>query len=290
MRYFLPIILSISVTFGVVAKGKKSNSDRPRAFLKVEYDEIHYLEGKNDSIVERTNKAILLVANGASQFYDPQTFYVDSLINDPIGCAARDAVMDEAFAEMHRSGKSPFDYMRERGFMGDSDYRNEKDFNTGVITAVNSNGADYYRYPVEMSDLEWELGDSIKNIMGYECQMAEADYHGRHWIAWFSSEIPIQEGPWQLCGLPGLIMSAKTADMEYEFRISGLQETSENFKPYYNEEKCFSTKRKSYWKMKDYARRNRSSQIAAMTGGAVKPSENVNFTGGYDYIETDYHE
>lgn len=291
MRYFLPIILSLCVTLGVVAKDSNSQTDYPRAFLKVEYEEMHNnpLKWPDVSSSKRT-KFILLIANGSSQYYDPQTFFVDSLKNDPTGKAALDALWEEAYDNMMRGGEVAFFYVEKRGFVRDSRYRNIKDFTTGIITAKNSDGGDRYRYPVEMADLQWELGDSIKTVMNYECQIAEADYHGRHWIAWFTPEIPIQDGPWQLCGLPGLILEAQTDDNEYSFEIKGIQQTDESFKPDFDEAKYYDTKRKSYWKMRDYSRRNRSAQIGAMTGGVVKLSEDVNYKGDIDYIETDFVE
>lgn len=251
MKRIIFYIASVIVTFTIFA-------EVPRAFLKVEYDEIRYLPDRNDSLVGLKHKGILLVANGTSQYYDPQTFFVDSLEHDPGGIVALEIMNQEAWDEFHRSGKEPYYYMKERGFGADNRYRCEKNLETGIISVKNFNGS-FYRYPVEMSDLVWELGDSTKNVMGYECQIAEADYHGRHWKAWFTPEIPVPEGPWQLCGLPGLIMEAEADNYMYEFRITGLQETNECFKPDFDEDQCFNTKRKSFWKMTDYARRNRSS-------------------------------
>lgn len=53
-----------------------------------------------------------------------------------------------------------------------------------------------------------EIADSTKNILGYDCVMATAHYHGRDWTAWFTPDIPLPEGPWKLTGLPGLILEA----------------------------------------------------------------------------------
>lgn len=140
-----------------------------------------------------------------------------------------------------------------------------------------------------MNDLEWEICNSTITVLDYECNLATADYHGRKWHVWFAPDVPVQDGPWQLCGLPGLIMKAETDDGEYGFVITGLQKCHEPFKPILiQEDQLYKTKRKSFLKMKNYSRRNRSAQISAMTGGKV--TVNADYKGKDDYIETDYHE
>lgn len=44
--------------------------------------------------------------------------------------------------------------------------------------------------------MEWKINeDSIKNILGYDCQLAETDFRGRNWKAWFTIDIPLSYGP-----------------------------------------------------------------------------------------------
>ncbi len=267
--------------------------ERPTAFLKAQFTEWHKSrDNKGDAEKEHKvteHKYILQIGNGASYYYDPQTFYVDSLDNDPTGRAIRDQAMSDALQEFSKTGADAFAIMREKGLMPESRYKNQKDFQEQSITVWNSNGADRYQYEVDMNDLQWELCDSTVTVLDYECYLATADYHGRRWNTWFAPEIPVQDGPWQLCGLPGLIMKADTEDGEYGFLITGLQECNESFKPILiDEDELYKTKRKSYLKMRDHGRRNRSAQISAMTGGKVKV--NADYKGIDDFIETDYHE
>ena len=79
-----------------------------------------------------------------------------------------------------------------------------------------------WQYSEDWEKPEWEIGDNTKTILGYECVEASANYRGRKWTAWFAPEIPIQEGPWKLCGLPGLILEAHDANNEYIFEANGL--------------------------------------------------------------------
>ncbi len=269
--------------------------ERPAAFLKAQFTEWHKSRDNKDD-AENVQKAteykyILQIGNGASYYYDPHTFYVDSLENDPTGRAICDQAMSDALHEFMKSGADAFAIMREKGLMPESRYKNQKDFQKQTITVWNSNGADRYQYEVDMNDLQWELCDSTATVLDYDCNLATADYHGRKWNAWFAPEIPVQDGPWQLCGLPGLIMKADTGDNEYGFIITGLQECNEPFKPILiDEDELYMTKRKSYLKMREHGRRNRSAQISAMTGGKVKLNANADYKGTDDYLETDYHE
>ena len=71
--------------------------------------------------------------------------------------------------------------------------------------------------------------DSTKNILEYECVLAESDYHGRHWIAWFAPEIPVDAGPWKLLDLPGLIMEAVDSTGQHHFTATGIESSDISF-------------------------------------------------------------
>ena len=261
------------------------------ATFKAQYDEISYPHNaKTGERAEKVYRSILQVIPGkASYYYNPQTYYVDSLENDPMGKILLSQAWDEALhTAMEDSSEDLFQLLKSQGVSRESSYRCLKDFITEKIRVWDSNMGDKYRYDVDMNDLVWELGDSIKNVMGYDCQLAYTDYHGRRWEAWFAPEIAIQDGPWQLYGLPGLIMEAISVDGDYKFLIKGFQQCNEQLKNPYESENVFISKRKSYLKQKDYTRRNRSAHIAAMTNGAVNVK--ADYTGTDDFLETDYHE
>lgn len=67
---------------------------------------------------------------------------------------------------------------------------------------------------------KWEMSNEQKVILGYTCQKAKTFYLGRHWEAWFTTEIPMSEGPWKLKGLPGLILEAKDKDGFFHLNAS----------------------------------------------------------------------
>ena len=70
-------------------------------------------------------------------------------------------------------------------------------------------------YPI----IKWEIKDSKKTILNFNCQKAEGDFRGRHYTAWFTDKIPIPDGPWKLCGLPGLILEAYDEKKHIRFEL-----------------------------------------------------------------------
>ncbi|WP_378186013.1 GLPGLI family protein [Aquimarina sp. W85] len=65
--------------------------------------------------------------------------------------------------------------------------------------------------------IDWVLQKETKKIGKYNCQKAIADYKGRQWTVWFTTEIPVTRGPWKLRGLPGLILEATENRDKFSF-------------------------------------------------------------------------
>lgn len=74
-----------------------------------------------------------------------------------------------------------------------------------------------FRYEDELPKIAWETGEEVKSILGYQCQKATGSLYGREWTVWFTMDIPVSDGPWLLCGLPGLILEATDGDNIFHF-------------------------------------------------------------------------
>ena len=151
-----------------------------------------------------------------------------------------------------------------------------------------------WRYTETWEKPEWEIEDETRTILGYECVKATADYRGRKWIAWFAPEIPVQEGPWKLCGLPGLILEAYDTDRDYTFEGCGIMQHGLGNVGY-----CINRKSDDYFDVtRDkffnnwwrYKHSNFTAKIRAAygVGPAPSPEENKPKTINYDKEETDY--
>lgn len=79
------------------------------------------------------------------------------------------------------------------------------------------------QYTEPVPKQQWTLKDEQQTIHGYRCQKASCRWRGRDYEAWFTSEVPIQRGPWKFGGLPGLIVKISDAKKEYNFELVKLE-------------------------------------------------------------------
>lgn len=71
--------------------------------------------------------------------------------------------------------------------------------------------------------MKWTLTQETDTICGYHCQKALTHYHGRDFEAWFTTEVPLNYGPWKFGGLPGLIIKVYDKDKFYTFECVNLE-------------------------------------------------------------------
>ncbi len=65
----------------------------------------------------------------------------------------------------------------------------------------------------KLPEYKWEILKQKKVIAGYSCKLAKTiELDGSEIFAWYTDEIPINEGPRELWGLPGLILQAQIND------------------------------------------------------------------------------
>ena len=70
---------------------------------------------------------------------------------------------------------------------------------------------------------DWQLmeGDSV--VCSYPCKKAQTTFRGRTWTVWYSLDLPYSDGPWKLCGLPGLILHARDNEGKFIFNCVGIE-------------------------------------------------------------------
>jgi len=73
----------------------------------------------------------------------------------------------------------------------------------------------------ENLQFDWKILNEKEKIGTYDTQKATADFGGRKWIAWFTSDLPFQDGPYKFHGLPGLIVKIEDSERNYSWVLQG---------------------------------------------------------------------
>ncbi|WP_312769690.1 GLPGLI family protein [Epilithonimonas sp.] len=73
----------------------------------------------------------------------------------------------------------------------------------------------------ETIKFDWKILSDKEKIGEYNTQKATTEFGGRKWTAWFSTDIPFQDGPYKFYGLPGLIVKIEDEGKNYSWLLSG---------------------------------------------------------------------
>jgi len=67
----------------------------------------------------------------------------------------------------------------------------------------------------------WKIDSQKEKIGEYNAQKATTEYGGRKYTAWFTTDIPLQDGPYKFHGLPGLIVKISDDGNNYSWELKG---------------------------------------------------------------------
>ncbi|AZA47901.1 GLPGLI family protein [Chryseobacterium carnipullorum] len=67
----------------------------------------------------------------------------------------------------------------------------------------------------------WNILNDKQKIGEYNAQKATTEFGGRKWTAWFSTDLPFQDGPYKFFGLPGLIVKIEDDQKNYSWVLQG---------------------------------------------------------------------
>ena len=133
-----------------------------------------------------------------------------------------------------------------------------------------------YVYEEPMQRISWRLikGDE-RVILGQRCRRAECDFRGRHWTAWYAPDLPINDGPYKLDGLPGLILAAESASGQIDIEAVVIRKAGAhpiNVRDYFGaDETRFITDRKGYYRTISRSKWNFSGSAATLGFGVTNP-------------------
>lgn len=91
------------------------------------------------------------------------------------------------------------------------------DFKTYLFRSISM---DKYKIKEDKKP-EWKILPDKQKIGEYNAQKAITTLGGRDWTAWFTTDIPFQDGPYIFYGLPGLIVKLEDATGTHSMMLVG---------------------------------------------------------------------
>ncbi len=159
----------------------------------------------------------------------------------------------EAYKDRERTQQS-FNEMRSKMPMSALNFYIFKRQNSAEVSFTEKIVKDNYRYEQNIDDLNWEILPETKEVAGFLAQKAKASFSGRNYTAWFTTEIPISEGPYKFRGLPGLILEISDDKDYYTFKLNGFKELNDEISMEFDPDDYLEVSRERFLQIKkEYA-------------------------------------
>ena len=221
MKFLVVIFLSLLSSITCLAQNT-SKLLKDTTTLRVYY--IHSKKEKAMDKSARVDTMLLDIGKSFSRFYDPGRLKRDSTISnlmnatDPATIKEVHVLKNEEVNGMSdMAGTVSSDAMEGESYQIIKSKKGEIsvfDYGASALTKVQYD--DFFDKP------NWQLQEGTDTVAGYDCQKATLNFRGRNYTAWFTTEIPISEGPWKLFGLPGLILKVEDSEKLFSFVMIGL--------------------------------------------------------------------
>ena len=276
MKTIVSILLLSSLA--VQATAREPMIDR--AHMKCLYRYVYTFDTLKNEL--RDDLLILQIGKEVSKCYSYYTFQSDSLQRTPDGAKVWSELFRRAIEKDGIYGDFP--HVRMSTYV----YKN---YPTGQMTITDRISSQGYRYVDSLHAQMWTMTDSTREVLGYTCQQATADFRGRHWTAWFATDIPVSDGPWKLGGLPGLILEAYDEGQQHVFTVVGLERVADE--PIIFNQKDGHNRRFEPTNRLDFLRMERrflmdSNSFIQMETGIDLLGDEPNQVMRYDLLERDY--
>lgn len=171
-----------------------------RADSRVEY-ELQYKKDTNSSRYLTDLFYLDICGNQQSFFYSRKTQFRDSIRN-----------------AMLQNGENNYDILEEiRTIPKGAAWYLNKNFKYRKFTYYYNILKEISYSTNELTIPTWNFTNDTLTINGALCYKAIAQMLGREWIAWYDPSIAINDGPWILWGLPGLIVRAYDSNKYFIF-------------------------------------------------------------------------
>lgn len=168
--------------------------------------EYRFIPDSNNKTEVKTEMMLLDIDKNGSNYYSHDKFVADS-----IGKA-------DLEKQLKAGGGSISVNRREKP--GQVSYKVTKEYPDFKTYLFRNISVDKYKIKEDKKP-EWNILPDKQKIGEYNAQKATTSFGGREWTAWFTTEIPFQDGPYKFYGLPGLIVKIEDATGSHSMVLAG---------------------------------------------------------------------
>ncbi len=232
----------------------------------------------------RTDTMSLLIGNSQSKFHNPAKYQRDSLFASVLSNLNPSTIQSISVLKSENATDLS-DYPGTTSSSNSNDgesYQILKNRTSGMITYLDYVGGgmmqnDSYQYEDQLNgSFNWKIDPETSDVLNYSCQKATVSFRGREYTAWFTSDIPVSDGPWKFIGLPGLILKVYDSEQRFSFELIGIENLQPPVPVSFDEAK-FKCNRKQ---LADLKKKQGAGTQINIHGGNVVISEKP---GKYEY-------
>jgi len=196
-----------------------------------------------------------------------------------------DSVMDAQFKKnMAVQSDDPISMSGKQGVVAYKVLKSYPDFKINHIVTLDMTLYDAN----QQIKINWKILPDKDKIGIWAVQKAETDFAGKKWIAWFSTEIPIQDGPYKFYGLPGLIVKIEDRSGFHKMELKGIKNnTLERDILAFEFEKSIPVNYKKYQTIYKNYRKDPLANFrkAALSGQTYMVDDSGKEVRGQDYVK-----
>ena len=165
-----------------------------------------FISDSTDKSAVTSEVMLLDIDKNGSNYYSQQKFVVDSTAKADLEKQLKSSPNN---ISIHRKDKP--------GMVSYKVTKQYPDFKTYLFTGISS---DSYKIEEDQKP-EWKILPDKQKVGEYNAQKATTNFGGREWTAWFSTDLPFQDGPYKFYGLPGLIVKIEDKTGSHSMTLVG---------------------------------------------------------------------
>lgn len=185
----------------------------------IEYDYYHQTDSTDENSVY-TERMLLFYNNQKSYFISKSKFQLDSVKNI-YGDDLENLQKIKSFRNTIPRNNVKFEILKNLDGSSPSSY-----YETVFMNTYKNDYNNNFKYDL----IE---GDTL--MAGYHCKKARLTFSGRNYTLWYTTEIPISDGPYKFSGLPGLVLKVYDDEYHHHFKINKIEKKNITFEPWHSQ-------------------------------------------------------